>query len=141
MHNTSEWISLILFSVLMSTSCMAWTVGNQAGLDHRLQNSINRTVGADIVGDCVGGGVFGTRIVAFYSRTGCGNACPYYFSGSGSYSGDHFAVFDAVGSFTAYCGGISCGEIIALANDDYYRTRTFVNANHCVGSCNSACGK
>ena len=76
MHNTRQWISFILSFVLMNTSCMALTVLNQATSDHRLHNSIHRTFGANVTGDCLGDGVFADRIVAFYSRLGCRNACP-----------------------------------------------------------------
>jgi len=125
--------------MLMNTSCIAWTVLNQAGIDHHLHNLSNNTIG--ITGDCVGGGVFAHRIVAFYDRVGCGNACPYYFDDSGSFSGDHFVVYNSAGFFTATCGATPCGELIALADDGYYRARTFLNANHCVDICNAVCGK
>ena len=66
---------------------------------------------------------------------------PYFFAGTGSYSGDHFSVFDAVGTFNALCDGVSCGQLVALADDDYYRTRSFVDVNSCPETCNAVCGK
>ena len=140
MHNTRQWISFILSLVLMNTSCMALTTFNQATSDHRLHNSIRRTFGVDVSGDCAGGGIFADRIVAFYSHLGCQNACSYYFTDSGSFAGDHFCLYVAFGSMNASCGGISCGQLVGRADNDY-RIRTFVNNRTCVHNCDAVCGK
>ncbi|CAF3435115.1 unnamed protein product [Rotaria socialis] len=54
MQKFSQLIYLIIFLVLMASSCMARTIVNQAGIDDRLHHFINKRQ-SNRRGDCVYG--------------------------------------------------------------------------------------
>lgn len=132
MHSSNQLLGVLIPFMLVLTNCLEWNT------DRLYDFSKN---GNDIEGDCVGSGVYTGRIATFYSLTGCANACPYLFNGSGSHAGDHFGVFNAFGFFNSSCGSFQCGQLIAYGEDNYYRTYTFLNSTDCANNCNSVCGK